>query len=162
MHCTDAFVLIYMRILQTIVTFRNPLILVWLHRYNAVNERVEEWGKHMFYQSIQIEKFNLMFFIDHSNLYFGSNFFHLKTVVTLEKCNWIVCLHPKGNVRSAVKHLTMLPWRQHFVTFQICRIFNSTNSCFIEKSLLKTWFTTTSASFFCNTFIFINILTASM
>lgn len=137
MYYTDAFILIHTRILQTIAIFLNPLILIWLHRYNAANETAEEWRKHMFYQSIQTEKFNLIFFTDHSNLYFGSNFFHLKTVVTSEKCNWIVCLHPKENVRSTVKHLTMLPWWQHFVTFQICRICNSTKSCFIEKISFK-------------------------
>lgn len=108
MNYTDAFVLIDMWTLQTIAIFLDTLILFWLHRYNAVNEIIEEWKKHMLYQSIQTEKCNLMFCINHSNLYFVSNFFHLKTITSVisEEYNWIVSLHPKENVRSAVKHLT--------------------------------------------------------
>lgn len=161
MHYTDAFVLIHMRILQTIAIFLNPLILIWLHRYNAANETAEEWRKHMFYQSIQTEKFNLIFFTDHSNLYFGSNFFHLKTVVTSEKCNWIVCLYPKKmqgllwNTQPCYRDGNIL-WLSRFAGYLILQ-----KAASLKKSLLKTWTTMTSASFFCNKFIFINILTES-
>lgn len=55
MHYNDAFILIDMWTPQTISIFLDPLILFWLHRYNAVNKIILEWRKYMFYQLIQTE-----------------------------------------------------------------------------------------------------------
>lgn len=128
--------------------FLDPLILFSLHRYNAVNEITEEWRKHTLYQSIQTEKFNLMFCIDHSNLYFVSNFFHLKTITSVisEKYNWIVSLHPKENVRSAMKHLTChddnVLWFSRSSGYLILKIGGS-----LKISLFRTQITMTSVYF---------------
>lgn len=128
MHYTDAFVLIDMWTLQTTAIFLDSLILFWLHRYNAVNKIIEKWRKRPFYQSTQPEKFNLMFCIDHSDWYFASIFFHLKTVAsfTSEKYNWIVSLHLKENVTSAAKHPTYhdgnISWLSRFAGYLILQI----------------------------------------